>query len=121
MTIHSNPLNSREVCLQLRHFNQVIGQQCRNMARQKTTCPCCLTDIATGCDAGIKLCGQQLAKPSPQTPLFQQIRNLLLDLRAEAKGFAESRRLIAPTTKYPGCCASCISRRSEHKGRAPIA
>ena len=34
MTIHSNPLNSREVCLQLRHFNQVIGQQCRNMARQ---------------------------------------------------------------------------------------
>ncbi len=49
----------------------------------KTTC--CLTDIATGCDAGIKLCGQQLAKPSPQTPLFQQIRNLLLDLRAEAR------------------------------------
>ncbi len=52
MTTHSNPLNSREVCLQLRHFNQVIGQQCRNMARQNTTCPCCLTDIATGCDAG---------------------------------------------------------------------
>lgn len=52
----------------------------------KTACPCCLTDIATGCDAGIKLCGQQLAKPNPQTPLFRQIRNLLLDLRAEAIG-----------------------------------
>ncbi|MEN5283745.1 hypothetical protein [Serratia marcescens] len=86
MTTHSNPLNSREVCLQLRHFNQVIGQQCRNMVRQNTTCPCCLTDIATGCDAGIKLCGQQLAQPNPQTPLFRQIRNLLLDLRAEAIG-----------------------------------
>ncbi|EGI23611.1 hypothetical protein ECKG_05104 [Escherichia coli TA206] len=27
-----------------------------------------------------------MAKPNPQTPLFRQIRNLLLDLRAEAIG-----------------------------------
>ncbi len=121
MTTHSKPLNSREVCLQLRHFNQVIGQQCRNMARQKTACPCCLTDIATGCDAGIKLCGQQLAKPNPQTPLFRQIRNLLLDLRAEAIGVHRIDVLTAPITKSPGCCASFISRHSEHERHAPIA
>lgn len=83
---HSTPLTAQEVCLQLRHFNQVIGQQCRNMQKQGVACPCCLTDIALGCDAGIKLCVQQLAKPLPQTPLFSQLRNLLVDLRAEAKG-----------------------------------
>ncbi|OJH81829.1 hypothetical protein [Serratia marcescens] len=83
---HTTPQTPQEVCLQLRHFNQVIGRQCRNMQNQGFVCPCCLTDIAIGCDAAIKLCVQQLTQPRPQTPIFQQLRNALVDLRAEAKG-----------------------------------
>ncbi len=56
------------------------------MQSQGFVCPCCLTDIVIDCDAGIKLCVQQLAKPRPQAPLFQQLRNALVDLRAEARG-----------------------------------
>ena len=82
------PVEPAEVACTLRHFNQVIGQQCRNMALQNH-----LPVLPDGHRYRLRRRYQTVwtavGQTQPATLLFRQIRNLLLDLRAEAIGVLE--------------------------------